>query len=122
MAVSSEDEPEAASIAVSVEQGSYYVRLQPGWHMEKVEGGVASEVEATLLSPATQWLYVNAHSTTWVEYEFGLGERSIWFNGQLNIGIRVHEDPSELYGYAGQTYGGSGPGGAPGTDPGGYPN
>jgi hypothetical protein len=45
--------------------------------------------------------YVNPHSTSWVAYEFGIGERSIWFNGKLNIEIRVHEDPSELYGSEG---------------------
>jgi hypothetical protein len=53
--VSSEDDPNASSISVSVEGGSYYVQLLPGWHMEKVEGGEASDVEATLLSGATQW-------------------------------------------------------------------
>jgi hypothetical protein len=100
--VSSEDDPDATSIALSVERGDYYVRLLPGWHMEKIDAGGASEVEATLLSSDTQWVYVNPHSSSWVEYEFGLGGRQLWFNGQLNIEIRVHEDPSELYGLAGQ--------------------
>jgi hypothetical protein len=100
--VSSEDDPDAASIAVSVERGSYSVRLLPGWRMEKVEDGVASEVDATLLSGATQQLSVNPHATTWVEYQFGLGERAIWFNGQVNIGVRVYENPSEIYGSSGE--------------------
>jgi hypothetical protein len=107
--VSSEDNVDAASIAVSVERGSYSVRLLPGWRMEKVEGGVASEVEANLLSEATQWLYVNPHATTWVEYRFGLGERAIWFNGKVNIGVQVYENPSEILGgggFAGQVFGG----------------
>ena len=77
--------------------------------MEKVDDGVASEVDATLLSGATQWLYVNPHATTWVEYQFGLGERSIWFNGKVNIGVKVYEDPSEIYGAGGE--GGAAPGG-----------
>jgi hypothetical protein len=100
--VSSEDDPDATSIALSVERGDYYVRLLPGWHMEKLDAGGATEVEATLLSSDTQWVYVSAHSSSWVEYEFGLGERKLWFNGQLNIEIRIHEDPSEIYGSAGQ--------------------
>lgn len=102
LTVSSEDDPEATSIAVSVERGDYIVRLLPGWRMEKVDAAGATDVEATLLSSDTQWVYVAAHSSSWVEYEFGLGERSLWFNGKLNIDIRVHEDPSELYGVAGQ--------------------
>jgi hypothetical protein len=101
--VSSEDDPNATSIALSVERGDYYVRLLPGWRMEKVEASGATEVEATLLSSDAQWVYVNPHSSSWVEYEFGIGERKLWFNGQLNIEIRVHEDPSELYGMAGQS-------------------
>jgi hypothetical protein len=100
--VSSEDDPDAASIALSLERGSYYVRLLPGWHMEKLEDGVASEVEANLLSEATQYLYVSPHSTTWVEYQFGLGDRALWFNGQVNIGVRVYENPNELYGGGGE--------------------
>jgi len=100
--VSSEDDPDATSIALSVERGDYYVRLLPGWHMEKLDADGATEVEATLLSSDTQWVYVSAHSSSWVEYEFGLGERKLWFNGQLNIEIRIHEDPREIYGYAGQ--------------------
>ncbi len=107
--VSSEDDPDAASIQVSVERGSYYVRLLPGWHLEKVDNEGATEVEATLLSPSEQWVYVYAHSTSWVEFEFGLGERKLWFNGQLNIELRVRENPSEIYGTAGQSgYGGDG--------------
>jgi hypothetical protein len=99
--VSSEDDPDAPSIAVSVERGSYYVRLLPGWHLEKIDDTGAVEVEATLLSEATQWVYVYQHSSTWIAYEFGLGDRSLWFNGELNIDIVVHEDPSEIYGGGG---------------------
>ena len=100
--VSSEDDPDAAAISVSVERGYSYVRLRPGWRLEKVEGGSASDVQATLLSNDTQWVYVSPHSTSWVTYQFGLGERSIWFNGELNIQVEVYEKPSDLYGQGGQ--------------------
>lgn len=103
LTVSSEDDPDATSIALSVERGEYIVTLLPGWHMEKVDASGATEVEATLLTGDIQWVYISAHSSSWVEYEFGLGGRSLWFNGKLNIDIRVHEDPSELYGVAGQS-------------------
>lgn len=108
ISVSSETDPNASAISVSLERGYYYVRLLPGWRMEKVEGGVATDVEATLLSNTTQWVYVAAHSTSWLEYQFGIGDRALWFNGNLNLNIQVYENPDELYGSAGvPSYGGS---------------
>ncbi len=104
--VSSETEPDASAISVSLERGYYYVQLQPGWRIEKVEDGVATDVEATLLSSDTQWTYVAAHSTRWLEYQFGLGGRSLWFNGNLNLQIQVYEKPSDLYGGGGDGAGG----------------
>jgi hypothetical protein len=110
--VSSEDDPTASSISISVERGYYYVQLLPGWRMEKVEGGDASEVEATLLSGATQWVYVSPRSSSWVDYSFGIGGREIWLNGDLNVGVQVYEDPDEYYGggFGGAGTGGFGPG------------
>jgi hypothetical protein len=111
--LSSEDDPTASSLNISVERGYYYVRLQPGWHMEKVVGGVATEVEAQLLSGSTQWVWVSANSTSWVEYQFGIGGRELWFNGNLNINLQVYENPDE---YFGGSYGGdSGTGGSGGS-------
>jgi hypothetical protein len=94
--LSSEEDPDADSVAVSVEQGEYSISLRPGWRLEKVENGVAETVEATLLNGAYQWVWVAPRSTSWVEYQFGIGDRQIWMNGQLNVGIRVFEDPNEL--------------------------
>jgi hypothetical protein len=105
--VSSETDPDASAISVTLERGYYVVELLPGWRMEKVEGAMATDVEAQLLSPTSQWLYVSERSTTWLEYQFGLGERELWFNGDLNINIRVFENPSEI----GGGFGGSGVGG-----------
>lgn len=107
--VSSETDPTASAISVTLERGSYVVELLPGWRMEKIEGGITSDVEAQLLSPSSQWTYVSERSTTWLEYQFGIGDRELWFNGDLNINIRVFEDPSEI-GYGG--FGGTGTGGS----------
>lgn len=96
--VSSEDDPDADSINLSVEQGYYRVRLQPGWHMEKQADGSFSEVEAQLLSGNEQWVYVSPRSTSWARYNFGIGGREVWFNGNLNIDINVYEDPNDYYG------------------------
>jgi hypothetical protein len=99
--VSSEDDPDADSISLSLEQGYYEVWLQPGWRMEKVEEGVASDVEATLLSGNGQWVYVSPRSTSWVEFQFGIGSRELWLNGDVNIGVTVHENPDDYYGGGG---------------------
>lgn len=116
--VNSEDDPDAPAITLSLEQGSYSIRLVPGWRMEKVEGGMATPVEATLLSSEWQYLWVSPQTTTWVEYEFGIGDRSVWLNGEVNIGVRVYEDPSERYPYGGSG-GWMGTGGGAGISAGG---
>jgi len=91
--VSSETDPNAHNISLSLEEGYYYVQLRPGWSMEKISPAGTQTVEATLLSGTTQWVYVSRQSTSWAEYSFGIGGREIWLNGKLNIGIDVQETP-----------------------------
>ena len=107
--VSSETDPDARSISLSLEEGSYYVQLQPGWSFEKDGADGPEIVEATLLSQPTQWLWVYRQSSTWAEFNFGIGGKELWLNGKVNIEINVQETPGE--------YGGSGGGG--GFSPGG---
>lgn len=108
LSVSSEDaDPDAPSIEVDLEQGQYTVTLRPGWRFERVENGEATDVEATLLSDANQYVYVYPHSTTWTSYQFGIGGTELWLNGKVNINIGVYEDPDEYYGPSGG-YGGRG--------------
>ena len=99
--VTSEDDPDADSISLSLEQGYYEVWLQPGWRLEKIEDGGATDVEATLLSGNGQWVYVSPRSTSWVEFQFGIGSRELWLNGEVNIGVTVHENPDDYYGGGG---------------------
>jgi hypothetical protein len=113
--VSSETDPNAQTISLSVEEGEYYVELLPGWHFEKAGPMGAEIVDATLLSGETQWVYVSRQSTSFAEFQFGLGGRELWLNGELNIGVVLYEDPSELNGYGGTGYGGSGGGYTAGT-------
>ncbi|WP_437576216.1 hypothetical protein [Sorangium sp. So ce887] len=109
LTIHTEDEdPDASAILVDLEQGSYNVTLLPGWEFKKVQGGTVTDVEATLLSSETVYVYVSPHSTTWAQYQFGIGDAALWLNGKLNVSIKVHEDPSEIYG-------GSGEGGAGGA-------
>jgi hypothetical protein len=127
LVVSSEDDPAASKITVELEEGEYFVELQPGWRLEKMVPGGGETVEATLLSETGQWVWVSRRSSSLVEYHFGLGDRSIWFNGKLNIDIRVSETPGTAGsgGYAGSGgaggYAGSGGAGSSGGFPsGGY--
>lgn len=114
--VNSETDPDAATISVSLEEGQYLVELQPGWHFEKITAEGAEDVEATLLSPNPQWVWVTRQWTSFAEFQFGLGDREIWLNGDLNIGVVLYEDPSEIYPGTGGT---GGFGGAGGGNPGG---
>jgi hypothetical protein len=96
--VSSEDDPNSPSIELDLERGDYYIYLENGWTLESITNGVATPVEATLLNSQYQWVYVYPHSTTWVSYQFGVGDRSIWLNGKVNIGIDVYDNPDQYYG------------------------
>jgi hypothetical protein len=98
LTVSSETDPNAQSIEVEVESGYYYVSLADGWSMERVENGLATPVEAQLLNGQTQWISVSRHSTSWVRYQFGIGDHALWFNGELNIDMNVYESPEQYYG------------------------
>lgn len=94
--VSSETHPDDPTISVSLEEGQYFVELSPGWHFEKITPEGSIPVEATLLYGGSQWVWVSRRSTSFAEFQFGLGERAIWLNGDLNIGVVLYEDPSEL--------------------------
>jgi hypothetical protein len=118
--VSSETDPDAATISVPLEEGYYYVVLEPGWHFEKLTASGAEPVESTLLYGSEQWVWVSRHQTSFAEFQFGLGGREVWLNGELNVSVVLYEDPSELYGNGG--YGGgpvAGMGGAAGAGTGG---
>jgi len=101
--VNSDDQPDAKSLSVSLEQGTYTVQLLPGWSFEKDGPNGPEAVVATLLSNANQWVWISPQSTSWAEYQFGIGDRAIWLNGKLNIDITVYETPSQYYGGAGDT-------------------
>jgi len=105
---SSEDNPDSDSIDVTLESGQYYIQLLSGWWLEKDENGQSTPVEAQLLSGGTQWIWVSPHSTSWVQYQLGIGDRALWFNGNINVQLNVYEDPSQYYGGGGSTsYGGA---------------
>jgi len=122
ISVSSETDPNARNISLSLEEGYYNVRLASGWRMEKVGSSGSQTVEATLLSGANQWVYVSRNGTSWAEFSFGIGGRQLWLNGKLNIAIDVQEVAGASQGGAagdGSGHGGAAQGGAAGDGYGG---
>lgn len=89
--VSSETDPSAASLNLSLPAGGYSVELDSGWSLEKVGPNGPEPVVATLLSGTSQWIWISRRSTSWAEYDFGIGGRELWLNGKLNIEINVQE-------------------------------
>lgn len=98
--VNGDDDPDQESIQVNLEQGRYFVRLQPDWILERSQNGETTPIEAQLLNGSTQRVSVWPRSTSWVAYQFGVGDRALWFNGDVNIEAEVYEDPEDYYGSA----------------------
>ncbi len=95
--IDGEDYLDQDSILLDLEAGDYEIYLNPGWRLEKTEDGETEEVEAVLLNGDYQWVWVSPRSTSWVSFEFGVGDREIWLNGQVNLTIEVYEDPDDYY-------------------------
>lgn len=98
LVLNSEDNPDAASIKVKLEQADYSIILRNGWRMEKIVDGNAQPVEATILNSNYQYIYVTRHQTSTVAFEFGIGDRAIWVNGEIDIRIKPYEDPDRYFG------------------------
>lgn len=96
--ISSEDYLEDEAITVDLLEGYYEVYLQNGWRLEKTnEDGTTEEVEAVLLNSDYQTISISRHSTSWATYQFGIGDETLWLNGELTIDMQVYEDPDEFY-------------------------
>jgi len=95
---SSEDYLEEPSIMLDLLEGDYEIHLGGEWYLERIVDGEAEAVEAVLLNDPWQWAWVSPHSTSWVTFQFGIGDEELWLNGQLNVQIEVYEDPDEYYG------------------------
>jgi hypothetical protein len=104
---STSDYPDdAESITLDLPRGDYELYLEDGWQLEKIVDGVAEPVEATLLSSRYQYVYIYPHSTSWVEFQFGIGDKTLWLNGKFTVQVSVWEDPDEYYGQGQGGYGG----------------
>lgn len=96
--ISSEDYLDQPAITLDLLRGQYDIYLSDGWQLEKIVDGVGEVVEAQLLNSAYQWIWVQPYQTTWVTYQFGIGDEELWFTGQVQIQMEVYEDPEDYYG------------------------
>ena len=95
--VSSEDYLDQPAITLDLLAGGYDIFLEDGWELEKIVDGVGEVVEAQLLNGNYQYTWVQPYRTTWVTYQFGIGDEELWFTGQLQIQMEVYEDPEDYY-------------------------
>ncbi|UJR81725.1 hypothetical protein [Sandaracinus amylolyticus] len=90
---STETDPDAATISLELAAGAYTVTLADGWRLERVGGGEATDVAATLVSPNPVSATVAAAATTQVRFRFVVsGDVVETGPGQLDIGIEVERD------------------------------
>jgi len=100
-------------VPVSQFGGSYRVKLDSGWQMQRVASdGTLSPVPATLLSQQEQYVNVQAFEATPVLYDFQLGVSALDIGISVNEGIQSGYDGkifSTLYGqyYVAWSNGGS---------------
>jgi hypothetical protein len=88
----SEDDPTATTLEASLNTGNYAITLFSGWFLEKVVEGEAVAVDATLLSPQTQFFSIQTNDETFVSYRFETNGEIIDFGqGRLIVDIEVEE-------------------------------
>jgi hypothetical protein len=92
--VSSEEDLDAASLTVDLVRGAYSVTLRPDWHLERITDSGAVPVQAVLLSPVSQSVFIEQHATSRVAFQFGVdGDMVIFFGGELDIEIEIETAP-----------------------------
>lgn len=87
MTVSSDDDPGADVLSVSLEPGSYDVTLQPGWYLEyQTPSGVLRAQNVRLASAATQPVAIAADQSAELTFRFTIDDTG---RGRLDIGVDV---------------------------------
>jgi hypothetical protein len=95
--LSSENDPLASTLEATLETGDYVVDLFPGWFLEKVIDGVATQVVANLVSSSSLSFSILANEESRVSYRFETNGEIIEFSqGRLIIQIEVEERSSEV--------------------------
>ncbi|WP_438025526.1 hypothetical protein [Sorangium sp. So ce233] len=90
--LSSSDNPGETVLTAALPVGDYWSVLEPGWVLERYEGGTFVPVQAALISPNPAAFTIFDGSTTELVYRFQTDGTIITIgNGQLDISIEVTE-------------------------------
>jgi hypothetical protein len=91
---STEDDLDAQSLTIDLVRGAYSVMLRPDWYLERVTDSGADPIQAVLLSPASQSVFIERHATSRVAFQFGVdGDMVTFFGGELEIDIEIENAP-----------------------------
>jgi hypothetical protein len=96
LSVSSESDLDNPVLSTRLFYGYYGVTLFSGdWYLERITAEGTERVDqAVLLSPATQYTFVNQGAASQVTFQFGVdGELIDFYGGDLEIGIGVQRAP-----------------------------
>ncbi|HMA91259.1 MAG TPA: LamG-like jellyroll fold domain-containing protein [Polyangiaceae bacterium] len=110
--LTTEADPNAATLTVDLTAGSYLIDLQSGWRLErKLPDGTYEVVESVLVSTNPTGFTVVDQQTTNVRFRFTAGDEAVELGfGRLVLGIDVDDQPM---GTGGSGAGGGGSGGTP---------
>lgn len=90
--LSTENDPLASTLEATLPAGDYVIDLFGGWFLEKVIDGLATPVQATLLSSPTQFVSITANEESLVSYRFETNGEIIELSpGRLIVEIEVTE-------------------------------
>ncbi|MET0339627.1 MAG: hypothetical protein ABW252_01425 [Polyangiales bacterium] len=85
--VSSEDDPDAETLSISLDPGSYEVTLQPGWYLEyQSASGLQRARNVRLTSQTTQPVAIAADQRAELIFRFAVDDSG---RGTLGIGVEV---------------------------------
>lgn len=95
-----EDDPTRTSLSADVEPGDYTATVQAGWHIERLDDGIATEVNATLTSDNPVHFTVVSEQRTNVPLKFHVDGGDVDLTQGYDITLDIDEGiPSPGDGY-----------------------
>ncbi len=90
--LSSSEDPTETVLSATLQTGSYTSRLQPGWVLQRNDGGLWVSLASTLVTPEPAAFQIQDGATTNLVYQFQTDGTIITVGtGNLNVSINVTE-------------------------------
>jgi hypothetical protein len=84
------------SIQLDVQEGGYTIKLNDGFQLSRMQGGMSTPVQATLRSANPQMFAIQPNTTTQVRFSFQTqGDQVAFGRGTLVVGIDVDDQTHE---------------------------